>query len=299
MRFDFHNTTEGWRISEVNSDVPGGYTEASFFTSLIAEHFPQLRTAGCPADTWARALSLAAGPAGTVALLSAPGYMEDHQVIAFLAAKLRANGCQAFLTKPEQITWHDGLAYLDTRWHRGLPDVIVRFYQSEWLSRLPQKCGWMNLFRGGKTRVANPGLAVISESKRFPLVWEELSTPLPTWRALLPDTRDPRGVPWANDESWLVKTALCNTGDTVCIRELMTHRQWLRTCFAIRLRPGDWVAQKRFESMPVPTPIGPRHVCVGIYTVNGRAVGAYTRFSPRPLIDFAAIDVALLLEDDD
>ena len=29
MRFDFHFTTEGWRITEVNSDVPGGFIEAA------------------------------------------------------------------------------------------------------------------------------------------------------------------------------------------------------------------------------------------------------------------------------
>jgi len=299
MRFDFHNTTEGWRISEVNSDVPGGFTEASFFTSLVAEHFPDLRTAGCPADMWARTLAEAAGRYGIVALLSASGYMEDHQVIAFLATKLRENGRQAFLTKPEQITWRDGVAHLNTSWYRGPLDVIVRFYQGEWLSRLPEICGWRNLYRGGRTQIANPGLAVVSESKRFPLVWEELSTPLPAWRALLPETRAPRSAPWAHDEGWLLKTALCNTGDTVCIRELVTPREWFRACLAVRLRPGNWVAQKRFESAPVLTPVGPRHVCVGVYTVNGRSAGAYTRLSPRPIIDFAAVDVALLLEDDD
>jgi hypothetical protein len=36
MRFDFHPTREGWRVSEVNSDVPGGFTEAFHFTSLVA-----------------------------------------------------------------------------------------------------------------------------------------------------------------------------------------------------------------------------------------------------------------------
>lgn len=299
MRFDFHNTTEGWRISEANSDVPGGFTEASFFTALMAEHFPDLRTAGSPADMWARALSAAAGPGGVVALLSAPGYMEDHQVIAFLSANLREYSCKTFLAKPEQVVWRDGVAHLDTSWYRGSIDVIVRFYQSEWLSRLPQRWGWRNLYRGGKTRVANLGLVVISESKRFPLVWRELSTPLSTWRALLPETRDPRTVRWASDESWLVKTTLCNTGDTVCMRELMPADEWLRTRLAVQLGPGNWVAQKRFESVPVQTPIGPRHVCVGVYTVNGQAVGAYARLSAKPIIDFAAIDVALLLEDDD
>jgi hypothetical protein len=61
MRFDFHHTTEGWRISEVNSDVPGGFTEASTFTRLMAEHFPEARMAGSPIDHWSRAVAEAAG----------------------------------------------------------------------------------------------------------------------------------------------------------------------------------------------------------------------------------------------
>ena len=56
------------------------------------------------------------------------------------------------------------------------------------------------------------------------------------------------------------------------------------------------MAQRRFESMPIPTPLGPRHVCVGVYTVNGKAAGAYVRLSEKPLIDFCATDVALLIE---
>src|SRR5262249_22117936 len=39
MRFDFHPTPTGWRISEVNSDVPGGFSEASEFTAMMSEHF--------------------------------------------------------------------------------------------------------------------------------------------------------------------------------------------------------------------------------------------------------------------
>jgi hypothetical protein len=299
MRFDFHCTTEGWRISEANSDVPGGFTEASYFTGLMAQHFPDLRPAGNPGDAWSEALAGVAGSSGAVALLSSPGYMEDHQVTAFLAAQLRKRGCLAFLARPGQIRWRDGAAHLDSAWHRGPLDAVVKFYQAEWLARLPAKCGWPYFFRGGKTRVANPALAVISETKRFPLVWDNLSTPLPTWRALLPETRDPRNAPWPRDDGWLVKTALCNSGDTVSIRELMSASGWLRTSLALRLSPGNWVAQRRFESVPISTPVGPRHVCVGIYTVNGRAAGAYARLSKKPVIDFAAADVALLLENDE
>jgi hypothetical protein len=41
MRFDFHFTREGWRISEVNADVPGGFIEASGFTKIMAGYFPE------------------------------------------------------------------------------------------------------------------------------------------------------------------------------------------------------------------------------------------------------------------
>jgi hypothetical protein len=95
IRFDFHFTTEGWRISEANSDVPGGFSEASHFTALMAQHFPHLRLAGNPGGAWGDALAAVVGPRGVVALLSAAGHMEDHQVISFLAARLRGRGCAA------------------------------------------------------------------------------------------------------------------------------------------------------------------------------------------------------------
>jgi glutathionylspermidine synthase len=294
-RFDFHPTTHGWRISEANSDVPGGFTESSHFTALMAEHFSQFRMAGNPAALWSDALAAAAGPSAVIALLSAPGYMEDHQVIAFLAASLRERGCSPHLAKPEQIAWRDGLAYLDTKWYCGPLNAIVRFYQAEWLARLPGRLNWGHFFRGGTTRVANPALAVISESKRFPLVWEKLSTALPTWQALLPETRDPRDAPWSSDDSWLLKAAMCNTGEAIGVREWMTRGEWLRTKMAVQLFPSNWVAQRRFESVPVSTPVGLRHACVGVYTVNGQAAGAYARLSPKSLIDFTANDVALLI----
>jgi len=299
IRFDFHFTTDGWRISEANSDVPGGFSEASNFTAMIAEHFPRLQLAGSPGGALADAMAALVGPRGVIALLSAAGYMEDHQVVSFLASQLRERGCQAHPAKPEQIRWSGGTAHLDTLWHGGPVDAVVRFYQAEWISRLPEKAAWRYFFRGGKTPVANPVLAVISESKRFPLTWNKISGELPTWRALLPETHDPRDVPWSRDDGWLVKTAMCNTGDTVSIRELMQPNHWLQTRLHVLLFPAKWVAQRRFESVIVSTPVGPRHVCIGVYTVNGRAAGAYARMSEKPLIDFAAVDVALLIEEDD
>ena len=296
IRFDFHPTTAGWRISEANSDVPGGFSEASHFTQLMAGYFPHLAPAGDPAGTWCDVLAAVAGPGGQVALLSAPPLMEDHQVVAFLASRLRTRGCATHLAKPEQICWHDGTAHLSCRWYRGPLTAVVRFYQAEWLPKLPKATGWTHFFRGGKTPVANPPLAVISESKRFPLTWKHLSTRLPTWRALLPAVRDPRETPWFNDHEWLLKTAFCNNGDDVCVRRLMTPRHWWQTKLRSRLTPDRWVAQRLFESEPVPTPAGPQHVCVGVYTVDGKAAGAYARLAGKPVIDYTAVDVALLID---
>jgi hypothetical protein len=38
LRFDFHWTDQGWKISEVNSDVPGGYCEASDLPRLMVRN---------------------------------------------------------------------------------------------------------------------------------------------------------------------------------------------------------------------------------------------------------------------
>jgi len=41
------------------------------------------------------------------------------------------------------------------------------------------------------------------------------------------------------------------------------------------------------------------HACVGVYTVNGKAAGAYARLARKPVVDFEAVDAALLVEDDE
>jgi glutathionylspermidine synthase len=291
LRFDFHWTTEGWRLSEVNSDVPGGFAEASLFTQLMADRARALVPAGNPVAAWANAIARAARGA-PVALLSAPGFLEDHQILVYLARQLAARSCLARLASPRQLEWNDGVASLADR-RLG---AVVRFYQGEWLARLPAR-HWALLFCGGRTPVANPGVAAISESKRFPVVWDALRTPMPTWRALLPETRAPLDAPWRHDGAWLVKSAYSNTGDTVSMRDRLGAREWRRVAWEVSLRPGDWVAQRRFASVPLPTPRGPMHACIGVYTIDGAAAGAYARLAPHPLIDFAAVDCALLVEE--
>jgi len=194
------------------------------------------------------------------------------------------------------LGWDDGHACLNWRPRRRV-DAIVRFFQAEWLAGLPGKCGWRFLIADGKTPVTNPAASLFAESKRFPLVWDALPEPLTTWRRLLPETRDPRDAPWRSDDGWLLKSAFCNTGDAVMTRGITPPAQWRRAAWEATWRPSGWVAQRRFEPVRIETPIGAAFPCVGIYTVNARAAGIYGRLTTRHVIDYAAVDVAVLVED--
>jgi hypothetical protein len=293
MRFDFHPTSEGWRVSEVNSDVPGGYTESSNFTKLIAEHFPDYAPAGDPARVWCDSLAHCAGD-GVAALLIAPGYMEDFQIVSFLRQRLQERGTDSFIARPDQLISANGRLLLDHPEYRGPLALILRFYQCEWLPKA--RCDWRVLFRPGATPVVNPPTATLTESKRLPLVVDRLKIPMPVWRSLLPDTHDPRDVDWRCDR-WILKTAYCNTGDTVVMPERLTRPQRRKIEFDLFFHPRSWIAQRRFETTAINSPAGSVFPCLGVFTVDGFAAGIYGRFAANPLIDYSAVDVAVLVED--
>ncbi len=295
MRFDFHLTDQGWRVSEVNSDVPGGFTESSTFTSLMAQHC-NASPAGDPAAAWADAIVSAAKP-GIAAMISATGYLEDLQIMKYLSARLEERGLLAHLASPQQLCFTDSGATILHGNSAIRAGIIVRFVQAEWLARLPNHCGWPKLFTTGIIPVANPASSILTESKRLPLVASFLQTKMPTWQRLLPENRDPRNAPWTKDDHWLVKTAFCNTGDTVCIRGLLPDRQWRRAARSVRWWPNSWIAQRRFRILPIDSARGLIYPCIGVYTVNGKAAGIYGRFSRNALIDYAAIDAAVLIHD--
>lgn len=307
LRFDFHWTTEGWRISEVNSDVPGGYTEATSFTRLVARSvydtpskIPHEQVPGDPTAALVEALARAGD--GVIALTNAPGHMEDHQVVAYVAAALRARGRRAEIVAPSHLRWRDGRARVENAWCDAPAAAIFRFYQVEWLAKLPRAIEWQPLFFGARTPVANPGVAALTESKRLPLVWDRLPVPCPTWRRVLPETRALADAPWATDDGWVIKSAFSNTGDTVSMRDLLPAKEWRRRQWSARLRPGAWIAQRRFEVVPLASPDGPKdsarrlHPCIGVYAIDGRAAGAYARLSRGPVVDAFAHDAALLIE---
>lgn len=298
LRFDFHWTTEGWRISEANTDVPGGFNEASGFARLMAPHVPGCAPAGDPAGALAAAVAEATPPAAAVALVHATAYTDDRQVMVYLARELEARGRAARLAAPDHLRWRDGRAvFADSGMEVG---AVVRFFPAEWLPNLPRACGWKHFFRGGRTPVSNPAAALLPQSKRFPRVWNRLQTPLDSWRSVLPETRDPREAPWLRgsqlEDGWVLKPALGRVGDGIGLRGVTSEKDWKAIRRAVRRWPRAWAAQRRFETVPLRIAGESFYPCVGVYTVAGRAAGAYGRVSRTPIVNHLAQDAAVLVE---
>jgi glutathionylspermidine synthase len=295
IRFDFHHTDEGWRISEANTDVPGGLNEASGLARLVAPHVPGTQSAGDVAGAYAAA-TLAALPARAhIALMHATAYSDDRQVMTYLGGCLEARGARVSLVSPAHLRWRDGRAALDTAWIRGPVDAVLRFYPAEWMHNLPRACGWRSYFQPTATPVSNPASALLTQSKRFPLTWEALHTPMPAWRALLPETRDPRDVRPHESDAWVLKPALGRVGEDVLIAGITPPQDAKRIARDVQRHPAHWIAQRRFVATSMRVGESARYPSVGVYTVDGRVAGAYGRIADRPLIDARARDAAVLI----
>jgi Glutathionylspermidine synthase preATP-grasp len=296
LRFDWHPTASGWRISEVNADVPGGWDEAGSLCQLLAARYG-LATAGEPAALLAQNLQRRLGSGARLALVHCTSYSDDRQVMEGLAQACAAAGMHAVPCAADHLAWRHGRARFACAHASGAVDGIIRFTPAEWLPELRTRCAWRQFFRGGGTPAANPGLAVALQSKRLPILWPRLELPLTMWRAALPPTCDVRLAPWRRDGRWLVKPALGRVGEDVTWRGRHPGPRWRRTARQVALQPRAWVAQHRFASRPVATPQGPQHACLGIYTIDGRACGIYGRIVAEPPIAAAAGEVAVLVGD--
>jgi glutathionylspermidine synthase len=296
MRFDFHSTPEGWRISEVNSDVPGGFIEASGWNSLFAERTAGASAPACTSELYAQAVRNAVGEGRLVALVHATGYSDDRQVMQHLARCFSAHGLRTCLLSPSHLRWMDGYAEIQANFASGRPDAIVRFFPAEWLPNLVREDSWKAYFQKTRVPVSNPGSAILLQTKRFPLVWEELHTDLSTWRSLLPKTIELSEIKIPPDDTWVLKPALGRVGERVGIPGVTTESDLQKIVREARRNPQQWVAQKRFEILPMMTPGGQRFPCIGVFAIGGKAAGFYGRIAHKPIITQDAQDVAVLIK---
>lgn len=146
----------------------------------------------------------------------------------------------------------------------------------------------------GLTPISNPGSAIFIQDKRFPLTWKELRTPVPTWRELLPESKCPSEMP-NHPEDWVFKPIFGRVGADVAIHGITEPRVCKEVLRDVKRHPNDYVAQRRFKIMPLETDGGRRYVCLGVFTVDGKAAGVYGRIAQEPLIDQDAQDIAVLI----
>lgn len=294
MRFDFHPTTDGWAVSEVNSDVPGGLAEASVLPEISSRYFSGYEPRQHVAKSLLTAFEDKVDKNSTIAFVHATSYSDDRQVMEFLSDYFQANGYPTVFAAPDHIAWRNRRAFCILEGKEGPIGGIVRFFPLEWLTNLPGSSNWKGYF-DCITPSCNHPAAILTQSKRLPLIWDEMGVDISAWKELLPETRDPRSIK-PKDDDWIYKPAFGRVGEGISIHEAITGKERKRIEKAVRLQPGYWVAQRKFTSQPLTDVNGESfHLCIGVFTVNGKSAGFYGRISPYPRIDDRAKDISLLV----
>ncbi|MDR1565441.1 MAG: glutathionylspermidine synthase family protein [Oscillospiraceae bacterium] len=294
MRFDFHPTDEGWRISEVNSDVPGGLAEASILPKVAGELFKNVEAGENVAEHLLKSFKDKLKRGSRIAFIHATSYADDRQVMQFLGDYFNQNGYRTLFAAPDHIQWQGKKAYSIIEGEEGAIDGLVRFFPLEWMTDLPHDSNWQGYFDCDLPCCSHPA-AILTQSKRLPLVWDELNLDIPYWKELLPETKEPKAIP-KGQENWIYKPAFGRVGSGISIKGAITEKERIKIEKAARRQKRLWVAQHMFNSIPVKAPDGKQfHACLGVFTVDGKAAGFYARLSETARIDENAQDVPVLI----
>lgn len=298
MRYDFHSTIEGgWAVSEVNSDVPGGFAEASLMPQAAMELLEKkdywYKNFG---DILVNALSEKVAEKGRIMLVHCTSYSDDRQVMQFLGDKLKQRGFQVIYAAADHVRFQDNTAYSILDGNEGKLDAVIRFTPLEWLTEIKPK-RWHGYF-DTTTVSCNHPIAIFAQTKRFPLVWEALEQAgisMTIWRELLPETLEVKDA--KGKEGYIYKPACGRVGEKISIQEACKAGEYEKIIADVKKHPKKYLAQKRFHSKPLEGKKGEKyHVCLGSYTVEGKHAGYYARISETLRIDSNAADIPVLIE---
>ena len=298
MRYDFHPTIEGkWAISEVNSDVPGGFAEASLIPQVAANLFKGnnywYKNFG---DIITNAIVGKTKQGGTIMFVHCTSYSDDRQLMQFLGDKLSNLGFNIIYAAADHLRFENNEAISILDGNMGKIDTIFRFTPLEWLIGIKPK-KWQGYFDTTTTSCNHP-IAMFAQTKRFPLVWdtlENLGVKLSTWRELLPETLEVKDG--KNKEGFIFKPACGRVGEGIGIKEACLDDEYEKILKDVKKHPKQYLAQKKFNSKPLTSDEGENfHVCLGSFSVEGKAAGYYARISKTPRIDSNAADIPVLIE---
>ena len=294
-RYDFHPCTDGsFAITEGNLDVAGGWNEAGAVALAFGQEVSRARHAGDPASALAAAMAQCVGEGGRVGVMHLVQYSDDRQVARYLASRFEAAGMSPLLFDPSQLRRAGERAGV-MRGAATVPvDAVFRFFPADWVTRLRDADGWLEAAQAPETVWSNPLVSILSQSKRFPLFWPQLTFAPETWRTLLPDTRQ---ATLLGSSNWVLKPSFGHEGHRIAVPGVTAPRECARLWRAARVQPFRWVAQRPFRASAVLTPSGLRFPCIGVYVVDGKVAGLYGRVAEAALINDRARDVVVLIGD--
>jgi hypothetical protein len=298
MRFDFYHTEEGWRFSEANPDAVGGWLPAYGETRAMAAWYPGYSPPPNPAGVYAEAIYKFAGKGAMVGIFQV-GVRAAAWCSEFILKEIEKLGMRGFLATPRRVEWNSNFAEVQTRSGKVRPNLLIRMLIASWLPKLRRRDLWVQWFCGSKTPISNPAYSILIESKRLPLIYGELDTPMSTYKAYSPESRSPIEVPRKSQNQWVFKPAFGVGGDRIGIAGVSKKATFKRIAEGASRNAGEWVAQRRFKSVAVPTERGPGHACLGIFTVDGVAAGIFGRIRGTPLINHHAMCIPILIPEND
>lgn len=297
MRYDFHPTIQNkWMVSEVNSDVPGGFAEASLLPKVAIDAINNDYSFIDFGEILVSELAKKVAQSGRIMLVHCTSFSDDRQVMQYLGDKLKSRGFHVIYGAADHIRFKNGEAYSILDGNEGKLDGIIRFNPLEWVVQIKPK-NWSGFFNT-TTPSCNHPIAIYAQTKRFPLIWkalEEAGIKLETWKKLLPETIEVKKL--NKKEGYIFKPACGRVGEKISIKEACDENEYKQILKDVKKHPRKYLAQKQFISRPL---LGINneefHVCLGSYTVNGKHAGFYARISKTPRIDSNAADIPVLIE---
>ena len=299
MRYDFHPDVSGkWVVTEVNSDVPGGFAESSLLPDLarktIGREDLKFTVFG---DVITKAIKEKVKENGTIMMVHCTCFSDDRQVMQYLGDRLEKEGYKILYGAADHINFKNKKAYSILSGNECELDGIFRFTPLEWLIQIKPR-RWDGYF-DTITPSCNHPIAIFAQTKRFPLIWDKLEEngiDLSTWKELLPETIEVKDV--KGREGFIFKPACGRVGEKISIEESCKGDEYKRILQDVRKHPKEYLAQKRFISKPLKGINDEEyHVCLGSYTVEGKHAGYYARISNLPRIDSYAADIPVLIEE--
>ena len=298
MRYDFHPDINGkWVVTEVNSDVPGGFAESSLLPDLARKVINKKNlTYNSFGERMIEAINNKLHKKGTIMMIHCTCFSDDRQVMQYMGDRLEKEGYNIIYGAADHINFKNRNAYCILDNNKRKVDLIFRFTPIEWLIQMKPR-RWDGYFNTNTISCNHP-IAIYAQSKRFPFVFDELeknNISMKTWKKLLPETIEVKEL--KNREGFIYKPVYGRVGEKISIKEACVGDEYEKILKDVKKHPKQYLAQKKFISKPL---IGENdeeyHVCLGSYTIEGKHAGFYARMSKHPRIDSYAADIPVLIE---